>query len=135
MNLKKRIWIINQFACTPDMPGGSRHHEIASFLVKKGIKVDIFASDYNLSKRKFLRLNDVELVKTEINEGVNWYWLRTFPYKINNWKRYLNLLSFCLSFFFFNLYKLIICKKNNYLPDLIIGSSSDNFFFLCINVS
>lgn len=131
MNLKKRIWIINQFACTPDMPGGSRHHEIASFLVKKGIKVDIFASDYNLSKRKFLRLNDIEFVKTEINQGVNWYWLRTFPYKINNWKRYLNLISFCLSFFSFNLYKLIICLKNNFLPDLIIGSSPQIISSFC----
>ena len=131
MNLKKRIWIINQFACTPDMPGGSRHHEIASFLVKKGIRVDIFASDYNLSKRKFLRLNEIEFVKTEINEGINWYWLRTFPYKINNWKRYLNLLSFCLSFLSFNLYKLITSLKSSFLPDLIIGSSPQIISSFC----
>lgn len=131
MNLKKRIWIINQFACTPDMPGGSRHHEIASFLVKKGIRVDIFASDYNLSKRKFLRLNEIEFVKTEINEGINWYWLRTFPYEINNWKRYLNLLSFCLSFLSFNLYKLITSLKSSFLPDLIIGSSPQIISSFC----
>ena len=131
MNLKKRIWIINQFACTPDMPGGSRHHEIASFLVKKGIRVDIFASDYNLSKRKFLRLNEIEFVKTEINEGINWYWLRTFPYEINNWKRYLNLLSFCSSFLSFNLYKLITSLKSSFLPDLIIGSSPQIISSFC----
>ena len=131
MNLIKRIWIINQFACTPDMPGGSRHHEIASFLVKKGLNVDIFASDYNLSERKFLRLNKIEFVKTEINEGVNWYWLKTFPYKINNWKRYLNLLSFCLSFLSFNFYKIIKYPKNNCLPDLIIGSSPQIISSFC----
>ena len=34
----KRIWIVNQFANTPNMPGGTRHFEIASFLQKKGFK-------------------------------------------------------------------------------------------------
>ena len=67
MNKKFRIWIINQFACTPDMPGGSRHHEISKYFVKNGFEVDIFASDFNLSSRKFLRLKNIEFVKKELN--------------------------------------------------------------------
>ena len=97
MNKKFRIWIINQFACTPDMPGGSRHYEIAKHFEKNGFEVNIFASDFNLSSRNFLRLNNIEFMKKELNEGVKFFWLKTFPYKKNNWKRYLNLISFCFT--------------------------------------
>ena len=30
------IWLINQFANTPDMAGHTRQYEIAEYLVKKG---------------------------------------------------------------------------------------------------
>tara|TARA_B100001989_G_C24537681_1_gene465466 strand:- start:1092 stop:2345 length:1254 start_codon:yes stop_codon:yes gene_type:complete len=131
MNKKFRIWIINQFACTPDMPGGSRHHEIAKYFVKNGFEVDIFASDFNLSSRKFLRLNNIEFVKKELNEGVKFFWLKTFPYKKNNWKRYLNLLSFCFSFLIFNFYKILTFSLKNYIPDLIIASSPQILVSFC----
>ena len=131
MNKKFRIWIINQFACTPDMPGGSRHHEISKYFVKNGFEVDIFASDFNLSSRKFLRLNNIEFVKKELNEGVKFFWLKTLPYKKNNWKRYLNLLSFCFSFLIFNFYKILTFSLKNYMPDLIIASSPQILVSFC----
>ena len=34
MNKNKRIWIVNQFANTPNMPGGTRHFEIAFLVIK-----------------------------------------------------------------------------------------------------
>ena len=126
-----RIWIINQFACSPDMPGSSRHHEIASFLVKNGFDVYIFASDFNLSKRKFLRLNTIEFIKKELNEGVKFFWLKTFPYKKNNWKRYLNLISFCFSFIIFNFYKIFTFSVKNFIPDVIIASSPQILAAFC----
>ena len=57
----KRLWIINQFANTPDLPGHTRQYEIACGLEKKGWEINIFSSDFNLSERKFLKLNKFEL--------------------------------------------------------------------------
>ena len=51
----KEIWIINQFANTPDMPGHTRQNDLAVFLNQNGYKPTVFSSDFNLSKRKFLK--------------------------------------------------------------------------------
>ena len=50
------IWIINQYANTPENPGHTRQYEIALGLIKKGFNVKVFSSDFNLSKRCNLRL-------------------------------------------------------------------------------
>ena len=94
------IWIINQFANTPDLPGHTRQYEIAKYLSANGWKVSVFSSDFNLSKRKFTKLNNFQLIKKTRIEKIRWNWLRVTSYKFNNWKRYLNLLSFCLNLVF-----------------------------------
>lgn len=43
---KKTIWILNHYAITPDLPGGTRHFDIARQLVKNGHRVVIIASSY-----------------------------------------------------------------------------------------
>ena len=50
---KPIIWIVNQYANSGNMPGGTRHYEIATYLVKKGFDIELFSSDFNLSRRKF----------------------------------------------------------------------------------
>ena len=50
-----KIWIINQFANTPDLPGHIRQFEVAKYFAKKGGKITVFSSDFNLSKRKFCK--------------------------------------------------------------------------------
>ena len=44
-----KLWIINQFANTPDMPGSSRHYELAEYFAKQNLEVDVFSSDFNLA--------------------------------------------------------------------------------------
>ena len=66
--------------------GGTRHFEIA-FLVTKGMEANI-TSDFNLSQRKSLKLEKFNLSKAEKINGIKIHWLKTMPYKINNWKRY-----------------------------------------------
>ena len=51
-----RLWLINQFANTPDLPGHTRQFEVAAGLVTEGWKVEVFASDFNLTQRKYRRL-------------------------------------------------------------------------------
>ncbi len=119
----KKIWFINQYANTPDMTGHTRQYEIAEGLTEKGWKVDIYASDFNLSERRFKRLNPFQISLNEKTNGINCYWLRVLPYSKNNWKRYLNMLSFCIHLFIFlvpkGIYSLLIFNS----PKFIIASS------------
>ena len=94
--MKPTIYIINQFANTPDLPGHTRQFEIAKFLCHQGWNVNVYASDFNLSKRSFTKLRNNEFLKKELINKINWIWLRVFPYKKNNWKRYINIFSFCI---------------------------------------
>ena len=120
LNSKRlNLWIINQFANTPDMPGSSRHYELSEYFVSQNLEVNVFSSDFNLATRSFLRLNNNEFFKKEKTRNIWWNWLKVFPYKKNNWKRYINLMSFCLNLFLVNTF----VGLNKSLPDVIIGSS------------
>lgn len=118
-----KVWIINQFANTPDMPGGTRHYEIAKYFSEIGWEVEIFASDFNLSRRKFLKIEKLQLVKTEEYSKIKWHWIITFPYQINNWKRYINLISFCLNMLIKQMQLILKNSFSNSNPDIIIASS------------
>ena len=56
-----KIWIINQFANTPDLPGHTRQYEIADYLAKKNWDVNVFSSDFNLSERSFKKLKNFQI--------------------------------------------------------------------------
>ena len=81
---KKKIWLINQYANTPDLPGHTRQFEIAEYLVKNNWEIVCYSSDFNLSLRKFTRLKCHEFSKFEIFNGIKWIWLRVTSYKKNN---------------------------------------------------
>ena len=118
-----KVWIINQFANTPDMPGGTRHYEIAKYFSDIGWEVEIFASDFNLSRRKFLKIDKFQLFKTEQYSKIKWHWIITFPYQINNWRRYFNLISFCLNMLIKQIQLILKNSFSNSNPDIIIASS------------
>ncbi|MCW6038011.1 glycosyltransferase family 4 protein [Spirulina subsalsa FACHB-351] len=110
-----RIWIINQFANTPDVPGHIRQYEIGQFLSNQEYEVEVFASDYNLTQRQYRKLKFGQGYSSENYHKLKWNWLYATPYKINNWQRYVNMLSFCITLFIVGLIK----PK----PNIIIGSS------------
>lgn len=91
-----RLWLINQFANTPALPGHTRQFEVAAGLVSEGWQVEVFASDFNLTQRKYRRLRFPHLWSTERTAGIRWTWLWVSSYSHNNWERQLNMLSFCL---------------------------------------
>ena len=124
-NLKKipKIWIINQFANTPNMPGGTRHYDIANYFSKLNWKVEIFSSDFNLSSRKYMILKGFQLWKTEQFNGFKWHWLRTLPYKKNNFRRLMNLISFCLNFFIRQFFVILYTSILNLPSRLLIKLS------------
>lgn len=113
--MPSHIWIVNQFANTPDVPGHTRQYELGRFLADQGYEVSIFASDYNLAQRRFRKLKFPQLWSSETLDKVNFNWLYATPYQRNDWQRYLNMLSFILSLFL----RVMVYPK----PDLVIGSS------------
>ena len=91
-----RLWLINQFANTPELPGHTRQYEVAAGLVGYGWQVEVFSSDFNLTQRQYRRLRFPQLWCSERLAGIRWTWLWVSPYWLNNWKRQLNMLSFCV---------------------------------------
>jgi glycosyltransferase involved in cell wall biosynthesis len=121
----RNIWLFNHYAITPDQAGGSRHYSICKILVEKGYRVTVFASGFNYQKREESKCAEHEDFKIEIKDGIRFVWVKTVPYKKNNWKRVVNMLSYtwkCL-----RIYKKLLGKNNNEnnveKPGIIIGSS------------
>jgi len=115
------IWMINHYAISPDLPGGTRHFDFACELVKKGYKVKIFACDVILGKNKeHAKLEEKESYSVENINGVEFIWVRAATYERNNWRRAWNMLTFS-----YNCYK-VGCKFKG-KPEVIIGSSPHPF--------
>lgn len=117
---KHEIWIINQYAVTPDLPGGTRHYDFGCELAKKGYTVRIFASDVNLSLRRHTKLRTGELFREENVNGVRFGWVKAAEYRKNDWRRVLNMLTFAA-----NVYRVGFQLRAS--PRAIIGSSPHPF--------
>jgi glycosyltransferase involved in cell wall biosynthesis len=122
MNDKNKIvWIFNHYGSTPQMPGLSRHHDLAKELANRGYKVSIFTSNF-----EHYTLSDVKDVKNnqfiiEENDGINYYWIRSdVKYRGNTPKRLLNWFDYA-----YKIFRLDYKKLEE--PDFIIGSSPHLF--------
>ncbi|ABP66705.1 glycosyl transferase, group 1 [Caldicellulosiruptor saccharolyticus DSM 8903] len=112
--MKKKIWILNHYAIPPTMGGITRHFDYAKELVKRGYDVSIFASSFDHKQRVEL-LGKGEKFKIEDYSGVKFVWIKTTPYKKNDFKRVVNIFSFAKNLYF-------IARKFE-KPDTIIASS------------
>lgn len=112
--------MINQYAITPDLPGGTRHFDFGCELVKRGHEVCILASDINLALRKHMKLKPGELWREEEIEGVRFIWVRAALYEKNDWRRAWNMLTFSS-----NVRR--VSKQISSKPDVVIGSSPHPF--------
>ena len=115
----KNIWILNHYAVSPDMAGGTRHYDLGKELVGRGHKVTIFASGFKHSSKKNVKLHSGERFKIEDYNRVRFVWLNTIPYYGNNWRRILNMISYGVRV-------LNVCRGIE-KPDVIIGSSVHPF--------
>lgn len=94
------FWV-NQFAVPPDQPGGTRHYDFASELLRRGHRVHLVASDLNLNTRRYSRRGrgtDLRAIDEEI-EGVPFAWLTAGSYSGNDWRRVVSMLVFGLAVF------------------------------------
>lgn len=121
---KNLVWIINQFTNTPEMPGHTRHYELSKFLQSNHWQISLYASDFNLSKRTFLKNSSkLKFSFSEFIFGVKFIWLKVFPYTSNDWKRYLNVISFAVHIFIRLLLDNIVANIRGFKPDIILASS------------
>lgn len=115
---KKKIWMMNHYAIPPNMGGGTRHYDLSEELVKRGYDVTVVASSFDIKLREE-KLEPNEKYRIELINGVKFVWIKTYPYRTNNYKRFINMISFAL-----NSYK--VCRKME-KPDVIVASSVHPF--------
>lgn len=112
---------VNQFAVTPDMPGGTRHYDLGRLMLPHGIQTEIIASDLNLGSRSYWRRKGATQTQPIIEQknGVKFHWLYAESYEKNDWRRAFSMWTYGL-------------RVEKYLdkvvkPDLVIGSSPHLF--------
>ncbi len=116
------IWIFNENAYAPDMPGGTRHYDFAHELVNRGHDVTIFATSFHHHRHQEMRLKKGEKWKVEIINGVRFVWIRTPPYTKNDWHRVWNHMVFTYRIWMVGK-KIPTLTSDIKKPDVIIGSS------------
>jgi len=114
------IWILNHYATPPDTAGSTRHFDFSRELVKREQKLTIFASSFNHRTKKEERLGGKQIYRRENIKGVEFIWIRTSPYKENDWRRVVNMLSYSVGVIPLG---LIVRKR----PDVILASSPHPF--------
>ena len=116
------IWIFNQYAHGPDLPGGTRHYDLGRELVKRGHRVVIFATSFHHYLRRETRLQPGEQWKIEDVDGLRFVWLRTPSYQRNDWRRVRNMAAFMFRAWWIGPRLPKLAPKIG-RPDVVIGSS------------
>jgi glycosyltransferase involved in cell wall biosynthesis len=116
-----RLWIINQYAVTPQEPGGTRHYNLSRELVQRGHEVTIVTSSVNYITRSDTHLDGRESWKQAIIDGVRFVWLCSPEYRDNGIARLWNMIAFAR-----NVAHTLRCAQLN-APDVILGSSPPIF--------
>ncbi len=116
------LWILNHYAISPDMAGGTRHFDLGRELIKDGHEVTIFASGFDHHTHQYLKIKSGEKMRVEEHDGVRFVWVNTIPYYGNNRRRVLNMLSYG--------WRVLRCSRGLPKPDAVIGSSMHPFAVL-----
>jgi len=107
------VWIINHYADTPDRPA-TRTFDLSRQLVQRGHCVTIFAAGFSHYSLKEERIPAGETQREEDWNGVKFVWLKTFPYRVNGWRRLANIASFA--------WRVVRAGwRSSETPDAIIG--------------
>lgn len=115
MSQKKTIWIINQYASTPETALGGRHYYFAKSLAKLGYKVYLVGAAFTHLLRE-PRIFNEQFQIDKIEENFNFVWVNMPAYAdAHSKKRIANWFSFAWK----------ITKLKNILPkpDVILYSS------------
>lgn len=113
-----KIWLANHYAVPPNIAGITRHFELAREWAKQeDAEVTLFLSKFVHPRRTFI--TSEEKAQIEQVDGLKLAWLWSFPHKVNDFRRIINMISFAFVFFFAALFR----RK----PDVFIASSPHLF--------
>ncbi len=115
------IWIVNHYAIPPSMGGLVRHYYFSKYLQKKGHTVKIFTSS-KIHNTDINMIKDRSLYREEMEDGVEYTFVRSRDYKGNGMDRVVNMMD--LPFKTWKAMKLFYKKQK---PDVIYTSSPDLF--------
>lgn len=116
------IWIFNQYAIPPDLPGGTRHYDLGQELGQRGHQVVIIATSFHHYMHKETRLAPGTNWRIEDINGVKFVWLRTPSYWRNDWRRVWNMVAFALRAWWLGR-RLAKVVPGIGKPDVVVGSS------------
>jgi len=120
--MQKEILLIHPYALTPEMSGPTRAYDLAKSLGELGNNVTVVSSSFHYEKYiETKEYKNNQYFITEKIGSVNFIWVKTKPYKKNNYKRFLNWIDF---------YIVVKNKLNGLVSnkiDYIIGSSPHPF--------
>lgn len=118
------VWIVNHYAIPPSMGGLVRHYYFSKYLQKKGHSVKIFTSS-KIHNTDINMISDKSLYREEMEDGVEYTFVRSRDYKGNGMDRVINMMD--LPFKTWKAMKRFYKKEK---PDVIYTSSPDLFVAL-----
>ncbi len=119
--MSKTIWVINQFAGTPESGWGERHYYFSNYWKKNGYDVKIISGSFNHMFNKTVEVKG--LYDHEIFGDIDFYWVKTPKYNPRSFIRFYSMLVFMVKVLFLPVRKI---GK----PDCIIVSSMPIFSIL-----
>lgn len=115
MATNKRIWIINQYAATPETGQGGRHYYFSKILAKLGYDVYLIVASYTHFTPEAIEFNGDFKVK-DIDKNLHFVWVNVATYNDAHSKQRL------INWFTFG-WKLTKLDKTLPKPDIILYSS------------
>jgi glycosyltransferase involved in cell wall biosynthesis len=109
------VWIVNHYAGPPSHGGGTRHHDLALQLHRRGHAVTIFASAFNHSGGRHEDVGRMRLYRTERVGGIRYVWIRCGSYRGNSIGRVLNMVEFSVL--------AVMVQAHLRRPGVVIGST------------
>lgn len=117
---RKKLWWMHQYGISPDLPETLRQWELSSLLKHQNWDPTIIATGFNHKARRYVRpVSLAHPVHKRSERDIPFIWLYSTPYNENDWRRYVNMLSFFLI--------TVTVGSVQPRPDVVIGTSPHLF--------
>jgi glycosyltransferase involved in cell wall biosynthesis len=114
------LWFVHQNAVPPSRSGLMRSYHLARLLTERGHRVTVIASSFD-HRAHVETLAPGEMMRRTVEDGVEFFWLRTPVYTGNTLRRAWNMIAFA------HRVTTLVPRAGLGVPDLVVGSSPPPF--------